>query len=102
MAKVVWTAGALQDLNEIADFIAADNPTAADRLVQRVFERVDLLESFPEIGRYVPEFAERVHRELVVPPCRVVYRFEKGAAFIELIIRGERLLTEQMIRNRML
>ena len=50
MAKVIWTAGALQDLDEIADYIAKENPEAANRLVQRVFARTDLLEAFPGMG----------------------------------------------------
>ena len=99
MAKVVWTEGALHDLDEIADYIAEDNPDAANRLVRRVFDRVELLETFPEIGRWVPEFPERVHRELVVPPCRVVYRWQRGAVFIELVIRGERLMREQLLKR---
>ena len=99
MAKVIWTEGALHDLDEIADYIAEDNADAANRLVRRVFDRVDLLETFPEIGRWVPEFTDRVHRELVVPPCRVVYRAQRGAVFIELVIRGERLMREQLLKK---
>ena len=57
MAKVIWTAGALQDLDEIASYIAADNADAANRLVTRVFAKAELLERFPELGRYVPEFS---------------------------------------------
>ena len=100
MAKVIWTEGALKDLDEIADYIAKENPDAANRLVRRIFDRVDLLETFPEVGRWVPEFAERVHRELVVAPCRVVYRIERGGVFIELVIRGERLMREEFFRKQ--
>ena len=68
-------------------------------LFRSVFDRVELLETFPEIGRWVPEFTERFHRELVVPPCRVVYRVQRGAVFIELVIRGERLMREQLLKR---
>ncbi len=101
MAKVIWTEGALHDLDEIADYIAEDNADAANRLVRRVFDRVDLLETFPEIGRRVPEFTERVHRELVVSPCRIVYRVQRSAVFIELVIRGERLMREQLLKKHL-
>ena len=40
MARIIWTEPALQDLDEIADYISLDKPNAARRLVQRVFERV--------------------------------------------------------------
>jgi toxin ParE1/3/4 len=100
MAKVIWTAGALQDLDEIGGYIAADNVDAADRLVTRVFAKVELLERFPELGRYVPEFSDQVHRELIVAPCRVVYRFEKDAVFIELVVRGERLMRKDLLKRK--
>ena len=57
MAKVNWTVGALQDLDAIAEYIAADKPDAANRLVTRIFAKVELLKNFPEFGTYVPEFA---------------------------------------------
>jgi toxin ParE1/3/4 len=100
MAKVIWTAGALQDLDEIADYIAVDNPDAANRLVMRVFAKAELLERFPELGRYVPEFTGHVHREMIVAPCRVVYRFEKGVVHIELVARGERLMTADLLKRK--
>jgi toxin ParE1/3/4 len=100
MAKVIWTSGALQDLDEIAGYIAVDNPDAAVRLVTRVFTKVELLERFPEVGRYVPEFADRVHREMIVAPCRVVYRIDKNTVFIELVVRGERLMTKDLLKRK--
>ena len=100
MAKVIWTEGALRDLDEIADYIAGENAEAANRLVRRVFERLDLLETFPEIGRWVPEFTRRNHREIVVAPYRVVYSIRKGVVFIELVIRGEQLMTEELLKQR--
>ena len=33
MAKIVWTAEAEQWLRDIYDYIAQDNPTAADKVV---------------------------------------------------------------------
>jgi len=100
MAKVIWTAGALQDLDEIAEYIAADKPDAANRLVTRVFAKTELLENFPELGRYVPEFASQIHREMIVAPCRVIYRLEKDAVLVEAVIRGERLMTEDLLKRK--
>jgi len=45
MAEVIWAEPALNDLDAIADYIALDNPEAARRLVQKIFEHVDHLES---------------------------------------------------------
>jgi len=87
MAKVVWTDGALRDLDEIADYIGKRN-------------RAESLESFPELGRFEPELPGRVHRRLVVGPVKVIYRLERGSALIEMVVRGERLLTEQLLKQR--
>ena len=50
MAEVIWAEPALNDLDAIADYIAFDNPEAARRLVQKIFEHVDHLESHPRLG----------------------------------------------------
>jgi len=100
MAKVVWTDGALRDLDEIADYIGKRNAEVANRLVKQVFDRAESLESFPELGRFEPELPGRVHRRLVVGPVKVIYRLERGSALIEMVVRGERLLTEQLLKQR--
>ena len=43
MAQVIWAEPALNDLDAIADYIALENPTAASKLVQRIFRHVDQL-----------------------------------------------------------
>jgi len=34
MARIIWTEPALQELDEIADYISLDNPAAAKHLVR--------------------------------------------------------------------
>ena len=92
MAKVIWTEPSLKQLNAIADYIARDKPDAANRLVRRIFERVDLLETFSEIGRRVPEMRKSAYRELVATPCRIIYRIENNVAVIIFVMRGEQEL----------
>ena len=48
MAQVIWTEPALQDLNEIAEYIALDKLSAAKKLVQNIFSSTDRLEKFPD------------------------------------------------------
>ena len=50
MAEIIWAEPALSDLDAIADYIALDNPDAARRLVQKIFEHVAKLESHPKLG----------------------------------------------------
>jgi len=56
MAEIIWTAQAEKWLKDIHDYIAQDNPDAATRVIFGIYEKVQLLRNFPEIGyKYRPE-----------------------------------------------
>ena len=74
MAEIVWTEPALSDLDAIADFIALDNPPAAQNLVLKVFQHVEILSDHPEIGSKPAELEGWHYRQIVEPPVRVLYR----------------------------
>ena len=97
MAEVIWTEPALQELSAIAEYIALDNPTAASRLVEEVFDKTDRLEGFPQSGRIPPELPNSVYREVVVPPCRIFYREDETRVFVLFVMREERLLRAYML-----
>ena len=92
MAEVIWTEPALSDLDAIADYIALENPVAAADLVGRVFSHVGQLADHPLSGPKLPELPGWRYRQIVEPPCRVIYRHDKGAVHILHVIRVERLL----------
>ena len=97
MAEVIWTEPALQELSAIAEYIALDNPAAASRLVEEVFDKTDRLEDFPQSGRIPPELPNSVYREVVVPPCRIFYREDETRVFVLFVMREERLLRAYML-----
>jgi toxin ParE1/3/4 len=85
MVEVVWTEPALGDLDAIADYIALDNVEAARALVQRLFKHVDQLQSHPQSGSRVPEISGARYRQIVEPPCRVLYRYDgKGVCVVHV------------------
>jgi toxin ParE1/3/4 len=50
-----------QDLEEIWSYVAEDaSPTTADRLIDAIFDRFELLVERPRMGRSRPEFGEGV------------------------------------------
>ena len=104
MAELIWTESALQDLDAIADYIALDNPLAARRLVERVFEHVAQLEAHPESGSKPPELrrSSRRYRQIVEPPCRVFYRYERASerVFVLYVMRGEMRLRKSRLIKR--
>lgn len=72
MAEITWTDEAQRWLEDIFEYIAADNPTAAARTVQGIYERAQVLATFPEIGhRYVA--SSRNVRVLLFGHYRIAY-----------------------------
>ncbi len=90
MAEIVWTEPALNDLNDIAEYVALENVVAAKQLFQTIFSKVERLEIFPESGRIPPELEHLSYREVVVNPCRVFYKQDGDKVFILFVTRVER------------
>ena len=51
MAEISWTDEAQRWLQDIYEYIAADNPAAAARTIQSIYDRAQDLARFPEIGQ---------------------------------------------------
>ena len=98
MAEIVWTNPALEQLDDLAQYIALDKPDAARTLVRKVVEAVGRLAEFPLSGRIPGELPDSVYREIVVPPCRVFYRASNTTVFIIHIMREERVLRAHMLK----
>ena len=80
--RVRLTSRAYRDLTNIATHIEADNPTAAQRVMQRIDHSLSLLSAMPQIGR---PSGRPGTRELPVGrfPLLIVYRV--GADAIEVL-----------------
>jgi len=87
--RVAWTRPALRDVEAIGGFIARDNPTAASKVVMRIFDQTELIVEHPHIGR-----AGRIKgtRELVVTntPFIVTYRLKEDRAEVLAVFHGAR------------
>jgi toxin ParE1/3/4 len=90
--KVVWTTEAFRKLDEIESFIAQDTPKRASAFIDLLLEKGDLIGSFPDMGRIVPELSRSEIREILVGNYRIVYR--RTAAHIEIltVFEGHRSL----------
>lgn len=82
--KVVWSPLALEKLEATAKFIAFDKPSAADKWVNDVFDRTDLLGSQPELGREVPELLGSHYREVIFGSYRIIYKIENDIKILTL------------------
>lgn len=88
--RVAWSQRALRDLEEIADYIAADSPTYAAIVVKKIVSLAKTLRQFPRAGRKVPEFDDENVRELIAYSYRVIYRLQEDEIIIASIIHGKR------------
>lgn len=82
--KVVWSPLALEKLVTMAKFIAFDKPLAADKWVNDIFDRTDLLGTQPELGREVPELLGSRYRELIFGSYRIIYKVEHEIKILTL------------------
>lgn len=97
MAKIIWTEPALDQLDDIAEYIALDNPIAASELVVKVFKEVDRLQKFPNSGRESPELPGSIYREVICNPCRIFYRREGTNVLILHVMRDEMQLRKYLL-----
>ena len=78
MARLIYSAGALDDLERVTDFLADTDPAAAAATVELIAEAVAILARHPLIGRP----AEQGLRELVISRGRTgyvaLYSFEEA------------------------
>ncbi len=88
--RVVISSLGLEDLEEIVDYIAADNPAAAHKLVQdlEVFCRETIV-SNPKIGKAADDLMPGL-RIAAKRNYRICYRIAEGTIEIARFVHGAR------------
>ena len=99
MARLTWTESALSDLNDIAEYIALENPAAAKALVSSVFASVERLKDHSSSGKFPPELEGKRYREVVSGPCRILYRHTQAEVIVLYVMRSERQLRNFLIQE---
>jgi toxin ParE1/3/4 len=78
-----------QDLREIWSYVADDtSPERADRLLDSIVDRLDMLVDLPRTGRLRPEFGPDVRSFAV--ENHVIYYREQGELLVSRILHGRR------------
>jgi toxin ParE1/3/4 len=90
--RIAWSRRAVQDLDTLTAYIAADSPAYAGVVLKKIVNQPRILTRFPRAGRKVPEFDDENVRELVVYSYRVIYRLRDDEALIVAVIHGKRIL----------
>jgi len=82
------TPEAVEDLDRIWDYIAQESPRAADRLLDELQERFDLLAKNPEMGERQPMLADGTYRRFVYRNYVIYYRPLKDGIVLVRILHG--------------
>jgi toxin ParE1/3/4 len=81
-----------EDLVEIATYIAADRPSAAEAVASKIEKSLTLLSKNPQLGR-IPNEEELLrvgYRYLVVQNYLVFYTIEEKTIYVHRILHGAR------------
>ena len=92
--KINYSPEALQDLDDIGDYIAIElsNPQAALRILNNIIEDIALLANNPLMGANLSSITGIAsdYRFLVVRKYLVFDRFNNGIIFVDRILYGRR------------
>lgn len=103
--KVMLTADAVTDLNELYDYIESnDSPEKADYVLGQIEQVFSTLSESPERGAYPKELlilGIREYREIFFKPYRIIYRVISRVVYIYLIVDGRRDM-QSLLQRRML
>jgi toxin ParE1/3/4 len=93
VGNVRHTRQARQDLLEIWEWIALDDPVTADRVYDAIEARCSNLRIYPRLGRPRPEIGEGA-RSLVIERWLALYRLVDNGVQVVRIVDGARDLTK--------
>ena len=96
--KIFWSPLAVERLENIFEYISNDDSIAAQKMIERIFKKVESLSKFPERGRIVPEANREEIREVFESEYRIIYRIEPKRVFILSIRNFKQLLPNKDIK----
>ncbi len=78
MAVVRWSSQARIDLESISDYYRKAAPKFAERFEEQVLEVTQRLETFPRLGRMIPEIEDKELREVIYRQYRIMYHVNES------------------------
>ena len=90
MTEYAFHPQARDDLDEIWDYIAADNPGAAHRVVTEILEAIRAVVPFPDSGHRRRDLTAAPLRFLVVREYLIAYAPNKKPLWVIAVMHGHR------------
>ncbi|MGD1104886.1 MAG: type II toxin-antitoxin system RelE/ParE family toxin [Terriglobia bacterium] len=78
------------DLNEIWEFIRADNLDAADRMIAEILSAIRALVPFPGQGHRRPDLTSRPLRFILVREYLIAYAPDEKPLWVIVVMHGRR------------
>lgn len=92
MARLNWAPQAVQDLEDICEYIARSSEHYARTIAQGVRKLARSIPKQPRLGAMVPDYEQDDIRERLFHNYRIIYRIRDDVIEIVRIIHGARLL----------
>ena len=92
MPDITVTKQAKQDLIEIWVYVADNNPTAADKLLDTLNKKIGMLSDHPLLGPARPDIAPDL-RYLISGNYLILYRVHRDSVEIVRVLHGARNLS---------
>lgn len=102
MSRFTLHPGAFADIDELREYIARDNPDAADRIVDELFLEFAALARFPHLGHARPDLANSPVRFHLVREYLIAYAPNEAPVWILAVLHGRRnpRLLAALLRKR--
>ncbi len=104
--QVLWTENAINDLTDIINYIAQDNPEITKIISNNIENKSQSLKTFPLQGRKIPELSNtelNFYRELIEQKWRIMYYLDKKTVYIVTILDSRRnvkkIIFKKIIEN---
>src|SRR5271154_2709049 len=81
---------AVLDLDEIWEFIAGDNATAANKVIADILDALDKLVTFPQQGHRRPDLTSRPLRFILVREYLIAYAPDESPLWVVAVMHGRR------------
>jgi plasmid stabilization system protein ParE len=91
VARVVYSAGALRDLERIVDFLLEASPESAEQAVAQITDALGILAGHPRIGRRVQGPLRELVISLGASGYLALYRFDRPEDVVRVLhVRHQR------------
>ena len=95
--SIRWSARAMGDLDQIATYIARDNPKAAREWIAKLRDTAENAARMPLAARIVPQIQRDDVREVFLRSYRIVYGVREDHIFVFTVFGGGKQLPEAAV-----